>query len=71
MLRFQVLMAAIVKVTVCLDIAPFSLAEVYGRLRGAYCLRHQGGKLLASKGYLVHERKRFDPLPRKLQKWTY
>jgi hypothetical protein len=30
------------KMTVFWDVAPRSLAEIDGRFRGAYCLRHQG-----------------------------
>jgi hypothetical protein len=38
-MRFQVLMAASMKMTVFWDVAPCSLVEVY---RGACCLHHQG-----------------------------
>jgi hypothetical protein len=30
------------KMTAFWDVAPCSLVEVYGRLRGSYCLHHQG-----------------------------
>jgi hypothetical protein len=40
--RFQVLMAAGMKVTAFWDIAPCSLIEVERRFRGVYCLHHQG-----------------------------
>jgi hypothetical protein len=39
--RFQVLMAASMKFRVFWDVAPCSLG-VDRRLRGAYCLHHQG-----------------------------
>jgi hypothetical protein len=41
--RFQVLTAASMKVTVFWDVTPCSLVEVYRRFRGACCLHHQGG----------------------------
>jgi hypothetical protein len=42
MVRFQVLTAANMKMTVFWDVAPCSLVEVYRRFRGTYCLNHQG-----------------------------
>jgi hypothetical protein len=36
--RFQVLTAASMKMTVFWDVAPCSLVEIYRRFRGAYCL---------------------------------
>jgi hypothetical protein len=42
--RFQVLTAASMKMTVFWDIAPCSLVEVYRRFRGACCLHHQGDR---------------------------
>jgi hypothetical protein len=44
MMRFQVLMAASMKMTVFWVVAPCSLVEVYRRLRGACCLHHQGDR---------------------------
>jgi hypothetical protein len=41
-LRFQVLMAASMKMTVFWDVAPCTLVEVYRRFRSAYCLHNQG-----------------------------
>jgi hypothetical protein len=38
--RFQVLTAASMKITIFWDVAPCSLVEVYRRFRGAYCLDH-------------------------------
>jgi hypothetical protein len=40
--RFKVLTAARVKITVFWDVAPCSLAEVYQRFGDACCLYHQG-----------------------------
>jgi hypothetical protein len=40
-LRFQVLTAASMTITVTWDVGPCSLAEVYRRFRGACCLHHQ------------------------------
>jgi hypothetical protein len=40
--RFQVLTAASMKMTVFWDVAPCSLVDVYRRFRGTYCLHHQG-----------------------------
>jgi hypothetical protein len=42
MVRFQILMAANMKMTAFWDIVPCSLVEVDRRFRGAYCLHHQG-----------------------------
>jgi hypothetical protein len=39
--RFQVLMAASIKMAVFWVVAPCSLVEVYRRFRGASCLHHQ------------------------------
>jgi hypothetical protein len=41
-MRFQVLMAVSMKITVFWVAAPCSLVKVYRRLKGSYCLRHQG-----------------------------
>jgi hypothetical protein len=40
-MRFEVLTAARMKMTVFWDVAPCSLIEVYRRFRGACCLHHQ------------------------------
>jgi hypothetical protein len=40
MVRFQVLTADIMKITVLWDVAPCSLVEVYRRFRGACCPHH-------------------------------
>jgi hypothetical protein len=40
-MRFQVLTAMSMKVTVFWDVAPCSLVEVYQHFRGACCLHHQ------------------------------
>jgi hypothetical protein len=40
--RFQVLTAASMKMTVFWDVTLCSLVEVYRRFRGACCLNHQG-----------------------------
>jgi hypothetical protein len=40
--RFQVLKAASMKITVFCDVEPCSLVEVCRRFRGASCLHHQG-----------------------------
>jgi hypothetical protein len=40
LVRFQVLTAVSMKMTVFWDVAPCSLVEVYLRFRGAYCFRH-------------------------------
>jgi hypothetical protein len=40
--RFQVLTATSMKMTVFWDVVPYSLIEIYRRFRGAYCLHHQG-----------------------------
>jgi hypothetical protein len=45
--RFQVLMAANMKVTVIWDIMPCSLVETDQHFRGAYCLHHQALTALA------------------------
>jgi hypothetical protein len=46
--RYQVLTAASMKTTVCCDVAPCSLIEVYHRrLRGACCLHHQDLMIIA------------------------
>jgi hypothetical protein len=42
--RFQVLTAASMKVTVVWDVAPCSLVDIDLRFRGAYCLHHQGNE---------------------------
>jgi hypothetical protein len=39
--RFQVITAASMKMTVFWDIAPFSPVETDRHFRGAYCLHHQ------------------------------
>jgi hypothetical protein len=41
-MRFHVLTAASMNMTVFRDVAPCSLVEVYRRFRGAYCLHYQG-----------------------------
>jgi hypothetical protein len=41
-MRFQVLTAASMKMTVFWDFEQCSLVEVYQRFRGACCLNHQG-----------------------------
>jgi hypothetical protein len=38
--RFLVLTAVSMKMIVCWDIVPCGLAEIYQRIRGAYCLHH-------------------------------
>jgi hypothetical protein len=40
--RTQVLPAAWIKVTVLWDVAPCTFPEINSRLRGSYCLHHQG-----------------------------
>jgi hypothetical protein len=45
--RFQVLMAANTKMTVCWDLAPCSLVAVYRRFGGAYCSHYQDGEKAA------------------------
>jgi hypothetical protein len=57
MARFQVLTAANMKMTVLWDVKPFSLVEVYRRLRGAYCLQRpdRGSKHLRNIGKLVRD----------------
>jgi hypothetical protein len=40
--RFQVLTAASMKMTLIWNVAPCNLVEVYRRFKGAYCLHHQG-----------------------------
>jgi hypothetical protein len=40
-MRFQVLTAASMKMTVVWDVAPCSLVEIYQRFRGSYCRHHQ------------------------------
>jgi hypothetical protein len=56
-LRFQVLTATGMKMTVLGDIAPCSLVEIEWRFRGAYCLHHQGNdggsKHLSNVGKLL------------------
>jgi hypothetical protein len=47
MVRFQVRMAASMKMTVFWDVAPCSLVEMYRRIRDAYCLHHQGNELFS------------------------
>jgi hypothetical protein len=42
MVKFQVLTAAIMRMTVFWDVAQCSLVEVYRRFRGTCCLHHQG-----------------------------
>jgi hypothetical protein len=39
--RFQVLMAASMKIRAFWDVAPCSLVGIDRRFRGAYCLHHQ------------------------------
>jgi hypothetical protein len=41
-MRFQVLTAVSMNMTVFWDVAPCSLVEIDRRFRGAYCLYHQG-----------------------------
>jgi hypothetical protein len=41
LVRFQVLTAASMKITVLWDVASWSLVEVYQRFRGACCFHHQ------------------------------
>jgi hypothetical protein len=41
-MRFEVLAAASMKMTVFWVVAPCSLVEVYRRFRGASCFHHQG-----------------------------
>jgi hypothetical protein len=43
--RFQVLKAASMKMAVFWAVAPCSLVEVHGSLRGTYCFHHQGKEL--------------------------
>jgi hypothetical protein len=43
-MKFQLLTAASMKITVFWDVAPYSLVEVYRRFKGAYCLHHQGDR---------------------------
>jgi hypothetical protein len=45
-LRFQVLTAASMKMTVFGDIAPCSLVDVHRRFRSVYCLHHHGDEQL-------------------------
>jgi hypothetical protein len=45
-MRFPVLTATSIKVTVFLDVAPCGLVEVYRRFRGACCLHDQGVGLI-------------------------
>jgi hypothetical protein len=40
--RCEVLTASSLKMAVLWDVAPCSLVDVYRRLRGACCVRHQG-----------------------------
>jgi hypothetical protein len=40
-MRFQVLAAASMKVTVFWDVAPRSLVEINRRFKGTYCLHYQ------------------------------
>jgi hypothetical protein len=47
MLRSQALTAAIMKLIVFWDVAPYSLVEIVRRFRGAYCLHYQGEKYIA------------------------
>jgi hypothetical protein len=42
LVRFHVLMAVSMKMTVFCDVAPCSLVEVYWSFRGSCCLHHQG-----------------------------
>jgi hypothetical protein len=48
--RFQVLTAANMKMTVFWDVAPCCLLEVYRRLRGVCCLHHQGDHFPDDRG---------------------
>jgi hypothetical protein len=49
--RFQILTATSMKMTVFWDVAPCSLVDNDRRYRGAYCLHHQGQFL---PGYTAH-----------------
>jgi hypothetical protein len=42
LVRFQVVTATSVKMTVFWDVAPCGPVEINERVRGAYCLHHQG-----------------------------
>jgi hypothetical protein len=42
LVRFQLLTAASMKMTVFWDISPYSLVEVDRRFRDVYCLHHHG-----------------------------
>jgi hypothetical protein len=42
--RFQVLTATGMNMTVDWDLAPCSLVEIYRRFRGAYCFLHEGAE---------------------------
>jgi hypothetical protein len=41
-MRFKILTATIMKLTVFWDVAPCSIIKIYRRFRGDYCLHHQG-----------------------------
>jgi hypothetical protein len=56
--RFQVLTAASMKMTVFWDVAPRSLAKFKWRLRGAYCLLNQGLDVY----YRVHKSQKSVPV---------
>jgi hypothetical protein len=45
MVRFQVLTAASMKMTVFWDVAPCSMVDTDRRFRVAYCVNHQGTAL--------------------------
>jgi hypothetical protein len=47
-MRFQVLTAASMKMTVFWDVTPCCLVETDRRFRGSFCLRHQGDEEAAS-----------------------
>jgi hypothetical protein len=53
---FQVLTS--METTVFWDIEPCSLAEFYGRFRGAYCLHHQGDESSTLPDYTAQQPRR-------------
>jgi hypothetical protein len=52
-MRYQVLTAASMKMTVFWDIAPCRLAEIDRHFRGAYCLHHQGALTYVYIYYII------------------